>query len=76
MKTKYYRQCVLQKGNTHTTSYIPEVYANVGSTLKLKNEHDQWDNGWVVTKAGEKIDAEYVETNERNYMRQRKASDI
>lgn len=53
-----YRQCTLRKklsefSHAQQVSYIPEKYAEMGRTLKLKDEHDEWDDGWVVISAGE-----------------------
>lgn len=48
------KQCKLQNGNTHTVSYIPEKYAIVGETLKLKN-NDVWTDGWVVISVSDGI---------------------
>jgi hypothetical protein len=43
----YYRQCMLVKGATRQTSWIPEQYAIVNKVLKLR-EAGIWDNGWIV----------------------------
>lgn len=50
-KEIYYRQCVLERGNTTTVSWIPEKYAETGKYLKLKNENGEWVDGWVVKSA-------------------------
>lgn len=53
MKQIYYRQCKLQKGNTHRRSWIPEQFAKINSIIKLKDADDNWDNGWQVTEVGQ-----------------------
>jgi hypothetical protein len=60
-----YVQCTLvrttSRGVAVTTSYIPQRFAKVGKTLKLKDELDRWCDGWTVESAGENvIDAESV----------------
>jgi hypothetical protein len=47
-KKTAYRQCKLQKGNSHQMSWIPEKFAVLNKTLKLKGEGEDWDDGWVV----------------------------
>jgi hypothetical protein len=58
------------------TSWIPEVFAKVGNILKLRAKDGRWTDGWRVISASPPMDAQTVEANERNYLRQRKASDI
>lgn len=51
MKKKvYYRQCNLQKGNMHQTSWIPEQYAVTNKVLKLRDPDGVWEDGWVVKR--------------------------
>lgn len=75
-----YRQCLLQRktatGHEQTTSWIPEPYCIVNKVLQLKNDMGEWTNGWVVVKAGGPKPAEWVEAHERDYKKNRKASDI
>jgi hypothetical protein len=66
-----YCQCKLQKGDTITTTWIPEKYAIKGKYIKLLD-----DNGWQVIEAGIPIDGNYVFRHERDFTKQRKASDI
>lgn len=53
----FYRQCRLVKkikdGRAITVSWIPEPYCVADKVLKLKNEDDTWDDGWVVESASE-----------------------
>lgn len=75
-----YTQCVLiqknKEGELHTTSWIPSSFAKVGRVLRLKNDDDVWEDGWVVAEAGTVKSADYVLDHERDFKRQRKASDI
>ncbi len=50
-KKTYYRQCRLQKGNTHQMSWIPEEFAVKGKIIKLRDEDGVWDDGWKVNEA-------------------------
>jgi hypothetical protein len=54
-KTIFYRQCRLSKKESdvtfHQTSWIPETFAVVGKTLRLR-ENGQWQDGWVVQAVG------------------------
>lgn len=55
-----YRQCILERRMPgrllKQVSYIPERYAVEGRKLRLKNSSDQWENGWLVTLAGNAIE--------------------
>ena len=75
-KTKFYRQCVLQKGNSTQVSHIPVEYAIAGDVLKLRDDAGVWEDGWKVISAGPLQDAEIVEANEMLWKRTRKQSDI
>jgi len=48
-----YKQCVLRRGSVEQTSWIPEKFAVIGKTLKLKIG-DEWDDGWVVKFVSER----------------------
>ena len=75
-KTKFYRQCVLQRDNSTQVSHIPEEYAIVGQVLKLRDDNDVWEDGWLVKSAGDKQPAAMVEANAMLWKRTRKTSDI
>jgi hypothetical protein len=53
-KETLYQQCKLVHPgqNKHQTSWIPSQFAVVGKVLKLKNDDDEWEDGWVVESAG------------------------
>lgn len=82
-----YRQCALEHREqtqytgelviTHYTAWIPNQFAKVGNKVDLWfDEGKQWIRGWVVKQVGEAKDEEYVLDHERDYTRQRAASDI
>lgn len=70
-----YCQCKLRKNNVFTTSWLPQKFAVVGETVKLKN-NGVWSDGWLVESAGEPLDAALVEPRSRTHLKCRKASDI
>jgi hypothetical protein len=51
-KQVFYKQCRLQKGDSHQVSWIPEQFAVRGKILKLRDDAGIWDNGWEVKGAG------------------------
>jgi hypothetical protein len=76
-----YRQCVLKKqlsdeAYEQQVSWIPEPFCVTGKVLKLQNTDGTWENGWIVTEAGEPQPASYVEEHSRDWLKTRKASDI
>ena len=73
-KPVQYVQCILKKGKTTQTSWIPEKYAVVGKYLEL-HDGDIWKNGWQVKSIGAKVSKEAVDVLEQDYKRTRKASD-
>ena len=66
-----YCQCTLKKGKSNEVVWIPEKYAKKGKWLKIVN-----DNGWQVMETGNPLSEEYVFGHERDFKKQRKASDI
>jgi len=80
-EVKAYCQCTMERkaeggGTQHTTSWIPECFANVGETLKLRDDNGVWVDGWLVKSASPPMAAKSVEANARNHLNQRKASDV
>jgi hypothetical protein len=80
-KNNFYFQCELKK-KIDDTSYLTDVawiqerFAKVGKQVKIKQENGTWDYGWQVTYVGAKQKADLVEARERDYLNQRKVSDI
>jgi len=73
---EFYRQCVLRKGKTETTSWIPEKYAQKTRPVKLKGDDGAWEDGWVVVSVGSRASAKQVRMYEDQHRRQRGQSDI
>ena len=42
-------QCVLRRGSSVQTSWLPRQFAKVGKTLRLK-ERGEWQDGWKVVE--------------------------
>lgn len=70
--TNFFKQCRLRKNNIETTSWIPEKFAKKGNFVKLK-ENDGWE---VVFVSEMRQTEEECITRERDFTKQRKASDI
>lgn len=67
-----YNQCQLMKVVDNITrtriSYIPSKYAKLGNILTLKNEQEQWEDGWKVTYVGHFADVPLdVQKSVRNH---------
>jgi len=75
-KSKTYTQCLLSLNEKQDVAYIPSQYAKVGKILKIKDDTNAWINGWKVEKTYFSEDEEYVLSHERDWDKQRKASDI
>ena len=58
-KRNRYAQCALRRtivdGSVTTTSWVPAEFAKLGRVLKLRNDHGQWTNGWIVESVGSQI---------------------
>jgi hypothetical protein len=55
--------------------WIPEKFAKIGKYIKIK-ENDIWDNGWEVIEVWAKKELDSIEDKERDFLKQRKASDV
>lgn len=76
-QVSFYCQCKLRKGNSEQVAWIPQCFANIGETVKIKDKKSgTWDDGWKVEFASEPLDATTVEKNAMDYRKQRKASDV
>ncbi len=72
-----YRQCYLVRGVSRQVSWIPEKYAKMNKTIRVKDEDGNWDNGWVVQHVGRvRLEHDQVMECSRAFRYQRKASDI
>ena len=71
-KEVFYRQCVLQKGNTQQTAWIPEKFADTKKIVEISG-----DDGWHVTAVGStRLDSKTANSMSRVHLQHRKASDI
>lgn len=73
-------QCRLTKdrgNNTFSTDvrWIPTKYAVRGSYIK-RQINGEWEDGWLVTEVFATFNSTNVLSRERDFMSQRKASDI
>jgi len=79
-KMEFYVQCELKKqvenGFVYDIAWIPEKFATIGKQIKIKQEDDTWDCGWAVVKTYSRIEADKIEGCERDYLKQRKVSDV
>jgi hypothetical protein len=62
-------------GHKIYVAWIPEKFAIKGKVLKLKL-NDIFEDGWEVIFVGSRQEAEIVEENERDYLKQREISDV
>jgi hypothetical protein len=73
--TKYFKQCQFRSGNIHTMAWIEEEGAKVGNTMIFKDTDDP--RRWEVTLVFDiRLTEDAVKERERDYLKQRKASDI
>jgi len=80
MREQLYAQCLLSiiinKDFIYTVAWIPAEYAVMGKTLKIKDDYGNWRNGWVVDQIYSIRNQEFVLRHERDWVKQRQASDI
>ena len=66
------RQVELRRGSEAQVAYIPDRFAITGKVLRI----DGCGNGWVVTAVYNRRPSAEVNAHSRDFMKQRKASDI
>ena len=75
-----YVQCLLSKfvhgGCLKTVAWIPSKFAERRRILKLKREDGSWSNDWMVEEIYSQHEESFVLEHERDFTRQRKASDV
>lgn len=74
MKKSHYIQCTFSQGDTEYTAYIPEHGAKVGHSMVLEGKEGRWTV--TVVSKDTRIDWEMALRRSRDYVNQRKASDI
>ena len=72
---KTYTQCKIVKDDAFQVAWIPSEYAIVEKVIKIKVD-GLWDDGWMVIDAFGTKSKEHIEGHERDFLKQRKASDI
>jgi len=79
-KTDYHRQCRLSRqiqGKMEIlVTWLPEEFARVGKVLELEMSSEKWENGWAVCEVYERKKSKEVAERERDYKKNRAASDI
>jgi len=79
-KADYHRQCRLSRqinGKMEIlVTWLPEEFSKVGKVLELEMESGKWQNGWAVCEVYERRKTKEVAERERDYRKNRKASDI
>lgn len=62
MKNTLYKQCRLERVEENSTisqvAWIPSKYAKIGGIVTIRNESDEWVDGWVVKSASDEELAE------------------
>jgi hypothetical protein len=75
-----YKQCKMKMvgSNIFHHAWIPSKLAEVGKVIQFKGEDGLWGKpAWEVVSAGQiGQEGKYVRELERDYLHQRKASDI
>lgn len=80
-----YVQCLLLKHfytdagyieTLKTVCWIPEKFAERKKILKLQREDGTWNDGWMVQETYGWQEESFILEHERDWARQRKASDI
>jgi hypothetical protein len=61
-----YKQCLMEKGSSNYTAWIPKKFANKGKYLKIEGE-----DGWLIKEAYDlELDEEVVKNNSTDYEKQ------
>lgn len=71
-----YVQCEIRKGSYVDVTWMEEKFAIVGNTVRRKNEHEEWEDGWTVTATYGKTSEEHVKKMRDLHKHHRKATDI
>jgi hypothetical protein len=73
VKSDAFRQCIMSKGATKQTAWIPLKFAVVGKSVRLKDTEGVWNVDKVSTIEMPEVT---VNARSRDYKKTRKASDI
>lgn len=75
MTTLYHTQCVLQRGNRKTVSWIKRTLAVVGNSIRLKEDDGTWSH-WRVVSTGTTLPTKFVLSRRNDHKNMRKMTDI
>lgn len=78
-KVMSYRHCTLIKScepesRRVMVSFIPEMLAQVGRALKLKQEDNTWEDGWIVENVGARVEEDSLPDSHKAIKQHRKAT--
>jgi hypothetical protein len=77
MSDTFFKQCKLRSGNTFTTAWIDERFARIGTSMVFKDVEEDEKRRWEVEAVyGIRRNEVDVKDHERDYLVQRKRSDI
>lgn len=71
----YHTQCLLCRGNTKYSAWIPTKYAVLNEFISIKDKGN-WEDGWKVIAVYGTLPTETVLERSQDYKKTRKASDI
>ena len=69
-------QCKLRRLDAEQVTWLPTKFARKGKFVKLKSDDGTWQDGWEVVEVWGTRPSEEVLEHERDYLKQREASDI
>lgn len=72
----FYKQCALQRKNTHHMAWIPESFAVEGKFIKIKKDDGTWEDGWEVMSDGGEVRRSAKEANQQSDSNNRFGSSI
>ena len=55
-------------------SYIPETFAQVGSVIKLRQDDNTWEDGWIVESVGARVEEANLPDSHKAIKQHRKAT--
>jgi hypothetical protein len=59
-----FNQCTLEKrsgfSTLKTVSWIPSKFAEIGKTIKLKDDNGNWVDGWNVIGLGTELEEDFL----------------
>ena len=75
--SEIYVQCLLNKEGQYEVAWIPQQFAVKSKVLKIKDRKTGiYENGWIVVETYAKETIKNLTMKERDYLLQRRASDV